>query len=69
MPFRLLVTPRPARNVFFKTRFSSNAGYYNNKGTHSAVLEDASAATLDDRRGQREIKAAGTEMITGALTF
>lgn len=31
VPFRLLVTACPARNVFFKTRLSSNAGYYNGK--------------------------------------
>lgn len=47
VPFRLLVTACPARNVFFKTRLSSNAGYYNNKRTSSAVWEDASVATLN----------------------
>lgn len=46
------MTACPARNVFFKTRLSSNAAYYNNKRTSSAVCEDASTATLDDSRGQ-----------------
>lgn len=52
VPFRLLVTACPVRNVFFKTRLSSAAGHYNNKRTSSAVWEDANAATLDRSRGQ-----------------
>lgn len=51
-PFRLLVPGCLARNVFFKTRLSSNAACYNNERTSSAVFEDASAATLVDSRGQ-----------------
>lgn len=46
------MTARPVRNVFFKTCLSSNAAYYNKKRTSSAVCEDASAATLDESRGQ-----------------
>lgn len=51
-PFRLPVTCCLARNVFFKTRLSSNAACYNNERTSSAVFEDASAASLVDSRGQ-----------------
>ncbi len=52
VPFRLLVTACPARNVFFKTCLSSNAGYYNNKRTSSAVWEDANTATLHDSQSK-----------------
>lgn len=59
VPFRLLVTACPSRNVFFKTRLSSNAGYYNNKRTSSAFWEDASTAALDDSRGRHGCEPPG----------
>lgn len=59
VPFRLLVTACPPRNVLFKTRLSSNAAYCNNKRTSSAVCEDAHAATLGDSRGWYGSKPPG----------
>lgn len=65
VPFRLLVTACPLRNVLFKTRLSSNAAYCNNKRTSSAVCEDAHAATPGDSGGSVWLTATGTETAAG----